>query len=231
MQSKDAPITARAIYRSYAKSARNHIWIVAGVFCGILMTQAAGIVIPIYLSRFFNNLVAISTNTPGVSETTLYSILSTIAALYLLQWTGRRVFGFSIMTFEIRVMRDLYVSSFAYLIRHSHHFFAAQFSGTLTRRVSKYVVAFESLFDSIAMTFAPTVLYLVGAIVVLYLHNATLGIILAAWSLAFFVFQVMVSLWRQPLRIARSQADSALVGGVADPNPGTASVLKFCGCL
>ncbi len=226
MQYGETKVKALDIARSYWLHARKYPFLIASVFLASTITQLAMITIPVYLSRFFNNLISFATE-GGVSEAALYTTLWTIAGLYALQWCSRRMFGFSIMPLEIKVMRDLYQSSFAYLVRHSHHFFASQFSGTLTRRVSKYVFAFESLFDSLSMTFFPAFLYLIGAVTVLYAHNATLGWILGGWAIVFLTFQVTLSLWLQPLRVARSEVDSAVVGGVADVISNQHTVMLF----
>ena len=214
------------VFYSYLLYAKKYPLLLVGVFLASAFTQGVLVLTPLYLSHFFNYLIDFAKGT-GVSEALLYSTLSTIALLYLLQWCSRRVFGFSIVLLEIKVMRDLYASSFGYLVRHSHHFFESQFSGTLTRRVSKYVFAFESLFDSVSMTFFPSFLYLSGAIYVLYTHNSILGLVLGGWSIAFFTFQVFLSLWRQPLRVARAEADSAVVGGVADVVSNQHTVMLF----
>jgi ATP-binding cassette subfamily B protein len=226
MKEGDKRVRAVDIYRSYMKEAKKYPFLMAGVFIATTITQVSLVMIPVYLSRFFNHLISFATE-GGVEETILYSTLWVIAGLYLLQWASRRFFGFTIMPFEIKVMRDLYASSFGYLVRHSHHFFSSQFSGTLTRRVSKYVFAFEALFDSISMTFFPSFLYLVGAVTVLSIYNTTLALILAGWAVVFLTFQVVLSLWRQPLRVARSEADSAIVGGIADVIGNQHTVMLF----
>ncbi len=215
------------IVREYARHSRRYPLLLATLLFAILVTQGVSVITPIFLSRFFNGLVeALQSSSPEL-EAELYTVLGSIAILYIIMWLARRLFGFTIMPFETAVMRDVYHSTFGYLIRHSHHFFSSQFSGTLTRRVSKYVFAFESLFDSLAMTFIPTFLYLVGAISVLTFQNKTLGLMLGGWALIFFVFQVYISRLRQPLREERSLADSTLAGGVSDAITNQHMVMLF----
>lgn len=215
----------RDIITSYVSHVRSHTLLAVVVFVGSIGAQLVGIAIPVYLSRFFNELVA---HTYGSSALpVIYAILGTIAVLFLLQWVFRRMMGISIMVFESRVMHDLYAATFDYLLRHSNHFFASQFSGTLTRRVSKYVHAFEQLFDSLAMSFTPTIVYIVGAVLVLYQRSPVLGLALAGWSALFFLFQLYVSHLRQPVRVQRSEADSAMIGGLADAITNQHSIMLF----
>jgi ATP-binding cassette subfamily B protein len=184
------------------------------VFTGTIITQLTALAIPVYLASFFNHLVAVKSGEVDVSM--LYTTLGFVAFFFCVQWASRRLFGISIVLFESRTMHDLALTAFDYLIRHSQQFFASQFAGTLTRRVSKYLAAFETLFDSTAMTFTPTLVYVVGAIIVLSQRSLPLGIGLAVWSIVFFTFQIIVSQLRQPIRVKRAEADSRMVGGLAD---------------
>ena len=113
-------------------------------------------------------------------------------------------------------MSNLTLSSFEYLIRHSHHFFASQFAGTLTRRVNQYARAFELAFDSVIMSFFPAAFFVVGAIVVLFAHNHVLGAMLGFWSILFVIVQVYLSRMHRPLRVSRAELESKLGGAVAD---------------
>jgi ATP-binding cassette subfamily B protein len=220
-------VTFSDIIRSFWRCARQYTGSMSLIFIAALVGQACGIAIPVYLSRFFNGLVEHAV-TPGdavVEE--LIGIIEIVMVLYVIQWMSRRTSGLSIIRFELHTMRDLFDTSFAYLIRHSHHFFSSQFSGTLTRRVSKYVYAFETLFDSLAGSFFPTAIYLVGAITVLCMHNLVLGGILAGWSVLFISFQIYISRLRQPLRVARAEADSAVTGGIADAVTNQHAIMLF----
>lgn len=218
------PAGIRDIFRLYRDASRPYPLLFALTIAGTVGVQLCSILAPIYLSRFFDTLAA-PVSADGYGR--LLSTLSIVAVIYLAQWVLRRLFSFSLMFFEIRVMDQLYRRAFSYLIGHSATFFANQFSGTLTRRVSKYVQSFETLTDSLAMTFVPTFLYIAGAVGILAYHSLLLGSILGVWALAFFGFQVAVSLWRQPLRIARSEADSATVGAVADAITNQSAIMLF----
>ena len=163
--------------------------------------QATQLATPLFMRELFNAL-ATGTPTPTVVHQ-LYVALGFIVLMTLTTWAARRAFSWSIIYLDSEAMRHLYASAFEYLIGHSYQFFSTQFAGTLTRRVSKYANAFEVLFDSMMMTFLPTILFTIGAIVVVFIRNHILGIFLAVWALIIVFFQVYVSLLRQPLRLVR----------------------------
>lgn len=214
MKSNTNTVSIRDILRAYWRYARLHRRPMVGAFIGTIAAQLCGIAIPVFLARFFNDLIAVNAGEMPVGV--LYVALGFVSLFFVLQWLSRRVFGISIVLFESAVMRDLFDGTFKYLIQHSQQFFASQFAGTLTRRVSKYVSAFETLFDSLTLTFVPTAVYILGAIIVLFNRNILLGIGLAIWTVIFIIFQITVSQLRQSVRIRRAEADSKTVGGLAD---------------
>lgn len=214
MKSNTTTVSIRDIFRIYWRHAKANRLLMVGVFAGTIATQLFSLAIPVYLAKFFNQLIEVRAAT--LPPSVLYGSLTMVSVFFVLQWTSRRLFGTSIVVFESRTMHNLALSAFEYLMRHSQQFFASQFSGTLTRRVSKFVTAFETLFDSTAMTFTPTFVYITGAIIVLYHRSPALGLGLLAWTLVFFAFQIYMSQLRQPVRVRRAEADSRMVGGLAD---------------
>jgi ATP-binding cassette subfamily B protein len=149
--------------------------------------------------------------------------------MWLIGWTCRRVQGIVLARLQTRAMVDLYQTEFEYLIAHSHNFFASRFAGSLTHKVSKFVRAYEMLFDDVVGEFFPTILFIMGAVTVLYLRNQMLGIALAVWSVIFFMFQVWVARLRQPIRIAKSDADTRVTATVADAIGNHSTIALFSG--
>ncbi len=216
-----------AVVSSYAREAAHHPWLLALIALGTVAIQAAGLITPLFLRQFFNTLSSV-TPTPAAVHA-LFVTTAWIALVSFFGWVARRVQAQGIMHLETRVMSRLYSNAFDYLIGHSYQFFVNQFAGTLTRRVTKYASAFETLFDSLASTFAPSVLFVVGAVAILFTRNATLGIVLGLWAIFFVMFQVYVSRLRQPIRMQRAEEDSALTGAIADAISNQNTIMLFAG--
>jgi ABC-type multidrug transport system fused ATPase/permease subunit len=120
------------------------------------------------------------------------------------------------LTMIIRAQEKMSEESFAYLIRHSYHFFSSSFSGALVRKVGRYKDAYERLYYSIQTSVLPAVLYIVGITTVLFLRNVLLGSILLAWVLLFIFAQWILIRRQQPLRHKRVEEDSNLTATLAD---------------
>ncbi len=227
-EASEAPrVRTRDIFRIYAQEVRKHWVLFALVFLGALGAQIAGIVSPLYMKTLFND-VAAGSRTPE-SFHGLIALVAVIAALSVFGWIAQRVQTYSIIHLESRGMADLSASAFDYLIGHSYQFFVSHFGGTLTRRVSKFAGAFETLMDNVMLAFFPTAVFAIGAVWVLFLRNQVLGIALAAWIVCFIAFQIYVARLRRPLRVARSEADSKMVGTLADAISNQNTIALFSG--
>ena len=211
----------------YAGEVRKHWVLFTLVFMGALGAQIAGIISPLYMKELFN-AVAAGPGTPAVFQK-LITLVIIIAALSIVGWIAQRVQTYSIIHLESRGMADLSASAFDYLIGHSYQFFVSHFGGTLTRRVSKFAGAFETIMDNVMLAFFPTAVFAVGAVTVLFLRNHVLGVALAVWIACFIAFQIYVAHLRRPLRVARSEADSKMTGTLADAISNQNTIALFSG--
>jgi ABC-type multidrug transport system fused ATPase/permease subunit len=113
------------------------------------------------------------------------------------------------------------------MIGHAHEFFISNFTGTLTRRVTRYARAFEQVFDTILFTFFPALIFAVGIIGVLSMRSMLLGVGLLVWTIIFVSLQFWMMLKRQPLRIARTVEDSKVTGVLSDAVLNHATITTF----
>ncbi len=218
---------AGSILRLYGREVIRQPFRFVLILIGAAGAQVCSLVIPLYMRQMFNTLVG--TNTSAVVVHQLFVIVMIIGVVMLLRWASYRIEMWNISVLEIKAMSNLTTSSFEYLIRHSHQFFSSQFAGTLTRRVNKYGNAFESIFDSIVMTFFPAALFALGAIGILFFHNHTLGVILGGWSILFVFVQIYLSRKHRPLRMERADQDSKLGGAIADAIGNQSTIALFSG--
>jgi ATP-binding cassette subfamily B protein len=226
---KPAPKGAghQTVFGMYSREILKRPWLFSALVAGTLLTQVADLVSPLYMKQFFNTLTLSHANPTVVHG--LIVTLVIIGVLAIADWVFTRLQIFSIMYLESSVMASLYSSAFDYLIAHSYQFFTSQFTGTLTRRISKFSAAFESLLDSIMLQFAPTAIFVTGAVIILFIRNHTLGLLLGGWAVAFVIFQIWVAKLRQPLRVASSAEDSRMTGALADALSNQTTISLFAG--
>ncbi len=221
------PVRGRNVLRYYMRETRRYPWVFGLAFFATIGIQAAELIAPLYLKKLFDILATHSPSPDIVNK--LVVLIGMFGLISFLGWVVRRAQIYSLLYLESRVIADLYASAFDYLIKHSYHFFISRFAGTLTRRVSKFAMAFETMMDSVMLQFFPTALFAVGTVIFLFSRNHILGIALGIWVICFVAFQLFVARLRQPLRTARTEADSRMVGALADAISNQNTITLFSG--
>lgn len=217
----------RTVLRIYIENMRDYLPHFFGIIISILVMQGAQLAAPLYLRSFINTL-AIGEPSPEAVRA-LLTILGIVVFVWLVDWTAHRVQYYLGMRLQTKVMASLLQSTFKYLLGHSHNFFISQFAGSLTHRISKFARAYELIFDGVVGNILPALLFICGAIVILFIRNHTLGILLFGWAVCYLVFQIYVARLRQPSRVARAEADSRVVGNLADAISNQSTVTLFSG--
>ncbi|MCX6787098.1 MAG: ABC transporter transmembrane domain-containing protein, partial [Candidatus Kaiserbacteria bacterium] len=197
------PARVWPVLRAYGKAAFAYPWLLGAAVLGTIIIEAAGVTSPLYLRQFIN-LLSGGTPTSTVVQSLLL-ILATFAAINFVGWIGRRVRMMSALRLEANAMSNLYNSTFTYLLGHAHEFFISNFTGTLTRRVSRYARVFEQVFDNILFNFLSAFLFAAGIIGVLLVRNVYLGGGLLLWTAVFVYAQFKMMQKLQPLRAARTE--------------------------
>ena len=218
-------VKAAPVLRNYVRAALRYPLLLACLFIGVVTIEVAGVVAPLYLRTFINNVAG------GHPSSVLTSILLATLIAYgitqLVGWLGRRIQMASLQYIEVRAMRDLYDDAFSALIKHSSDFFNSNFAGSLQRRVSRYSKSFEDILDIYTFNYFSTAIFAVGAIGILATRNVWLGLILLLWTLLFIWVQIAMAKWRQPLRLARSAEDSAVTGVLSDAISNQSAISLF----
>ncbi|HUC31305.1 MAG TPA: ABC transporter ATP-binding protein [Candidatus Paceibacterota bacterium] len=215
------------VFREYIREAARFPWLLSAALFAAILSQVASLVSPLYMRQLFNIIAA--GHPSSDTEHQLFVIVAIVAGISIVGWASQRAQTYSIVYLEANAMADLYGRAFDYLIRHSYQFFVSRFTGTLTRRVSRFASSFETILDSIILNFFPTIFFAVGAVGVLFFRNHILGIALAIWVVVFVLFQIFVARLRQPLRVARAEADSKVSGTLADAVANQNTIALFSG--
>ncbi len=218
-------IRAWSVVRAYLSAASKYPWFFTAAVIATLIVEGENVLEPLYLKQVVD-LLSKGTPTEAVLIA-IYTALGIYALLYFSGWAGRRIASYLTVELEAEVIRDLFNTSAATLLAHSHEFFISNFTGTLTRRVTRYTRAFESFFDNIIFNFLPAIFFVIGILIVLSLKSILLGLGLLAWTLLFIGIQYAMVRYYQPLRIERSAADSATTGTLSDAVLNHATITTF----
>lgn len=165
------PARVWPVLRAYGAAVSAYPFLLGVALIGVVVIQIANVSAPLYLRQFIN-VLAEGTTSPEVLST-LFWILAAFAGVNLFGWLGERLRGISTTRVEARTMADLFNSAFSNLLEHSHEFFISNFTGTLTRRVTRYARSFEQVFDNLMFNFLPALLFAGGVITILWQKMST----------------------------------------------------------
>jgi len=211
------------IYWSHSKAYPLAAGLVLIGLLGLTLTQ---LYIPFWYKRMFD-LIAQSAASPMASR--VLPIVYAIALLNVVNWGFRRIFEFSLSFFEARVISNLLNTCFSYLHRHSYGFFTGNFTGTLVRRVNRYVRSFEDIADELLLSIGQTALRVLGMIVVLYFWHWHLAAALLGWFIVFSSFNYRFALWKLKYDRQKAETDSEITGRLADTITNSVNLKLFGG--
>lgn len=200
--------------RAYGEATLSYPWLLGSTIIGAILIETASVIAPLYLRQFINTLAGGEPSSQVVQA--LFVALVLFSAVNFVGWIGQRVRMLAVGRIEAKVMVDLYDRAFSYLLGHSHEFFISNFTGTLTRRVTRYARSYEQVFDNLLLNFFPAFIFAVGIVVVLSLRNVLLGAGLLVWTVVFVYVQFRMMHSLQPLRAARTDEDSKVTGFLSD---------------
>jgi len=216
----------RDVITDYWNHTKRYPFLVAALMLVGAGIQTSVVVAPLYLKDFVDIIATVS---PSEAVPGLTLALSLFALFTFVAWALRRLQFYFIAGLETRVMADLHMTSFDYIIKHSYHFFVSNFVGSIVRRITRYSKSYETVADAILFQLYPVVLIAFGMVFVLYLRNPALGLSLAAWILVFSTIQIALIRRIHPYRLKAAEEDSNVTGVLSDSLSNQSTAALFSG--
>ena len=196
-----------------------------GMLVAMLGATAVDLGIP-YLFKLFFDTFALEEPLQGVTGK-LFKILLMISGGAIIHWLFQRGIHFTVAYFEVGVMRDLYDTCFDYLHKHSHRFFADNFTGSLVKKVGRFTRSFEGYVDRMYFDLIPLFLKITFIFVILFWIKPIIGLIMLGWSVIFIFSTLWFAKWKWKYDIARSKMDTKVTGALADTITNNANIKFF----
>ncbi|MFA6423950.1 MAG: ABC transporter ATP-binding protein [Candidatus Magasanikbacteria bacterium] len=197
------------------------------VLFGILISSAGSTIAPLYLKRFID-LLAEKGDIASISKQ-LFLVLFIILFIRFVQFIGYRFVTFGGSYFQSKTMADLYNYAFANLHLRSFSYFNNNFVGSLVKRVGRFVRSFEMISDRIIFNISGMIIEISIIVGVLFYRNFYLGLALLVWILIYSLVNYIFIRYKLKFDVARSEADSAVSGLLADTITNNANVKLFTG--
>src|SRR5438552_852004 len=182
--------------------------IVAG---GLLGATAADLFMPIFSGRLVDALTLGTAD--AAARHAAFAAFGGIVALGLMSMILRLTGLQAIVPFTLKTMSDVSRDAFARVQRFSTDWHANSFAGSTVRKITRGMWALDLLNDTILMALLPSMLVLVGSMILLGLHWPVLGAVIAVGTVI-YVSMTMAFSTRYIAPAARvSNAWDTKVGG------------------
>src|SRR5215470_17498690 len=193
---------------------------------GLLGATVADLFMPVFSGHLVDAL------TRGAAEPAArYAALSAfgaIVALGLLSMILRFIGLQAIVPFTLRIMSDVAQDAFMRLQRFSTDWHANSFAGSTVRKITRGMWALDLLNDTILMALLPSLMVLLGSMILLALHWASLGLVVGLGALLY----VSMTIWFSTRFIAPAASvsnawDTRVGGTLADALTCNAVIKSF----
>ncbi|MEK7618940.1 MAG: ABC transporter ATP-binding protein [Patescibacteria group bacterium] len=224
-RSKAKDIRSHDVLIVYWQSMKTHRLLVVVALFGTAISTIVSLAYPFFYREFIDLLSVAQSREEAYPV--LFQIIMAMLTVSLIDRVFQRASGFFDAAFQCRVMADLCTESFRVLLRHSHGFFANNFTGALVQKVNRLSRSFERFWDAIQYGFFPLSIRIIGTIILLWTVNSSVAIAMLVWTILFIIFNVLFSLYKIRFDTIRANLDSKVTGALADAITNNTNIKLF----
>ncbi len=217
----------RATWKIFFRYMRHYRWITALlVFC-TASVQVIEMFPPILYKQFFDTLSTASSRT--ASAPILSAILWKVLAAYGVVWLIWRAISFLTAYWQPKLMAEMTIGSYAYLLRHSYEFFSNSFSGSLLRKVQRLGRTFENITDKYLFNIIPLIVRIPAMMVVVYAFSPTIAFAILGWIILYLLCMYAFNRWVTKYNLEKADNDTKVTGLLADGITNSTTIKLFSG--
>src|SRR6202051_424946 len=193
---------------------------------GLLGATVADLFMPLFSGHLVDALTS-GASDPVARRAALMAFGAIVAlglASMILRMSGLQ----AIVPFTLRIMSDVARDAFMRVQRFSTDWHANSFAGSTVRKITRGMWALDLLNDTILMALLPSLLVLLGSMILLGLHWTSLGLVIAVGALAYVSMTVLFSTrYIAPAARISNAWDTRVGGTLADALTCNAVVKSF----
>jgi ATP-binding cassette subfamily B protein len=200
--------------------------VAATVAFGLLGATVADLFMPIFSGHLVDALTSGAAD-PAARHAAL-TAFGAIVALGLSSIVLRMIGLQAIVPFTLRIMSDVAREAFMRVQRFSTDWHANSFAGSTVRKITRGMWALDLYNDTILMALLPSLMVLLGSMILLGLHWASLGLLVALVALVYVSMTVAFSTrYIAPAARVSNAWDTRVGGTLADALTCNAVVKSF----
>lgn len=215
----------RKTFQYFVDEAKTHKLLLVLMFLFLILATLSSMAWYVVAREFFATLSLDASKDFIVSA--LMQTLILITIVWLVEWVCWRIFNQACIYFEAKSMTSLTNKCFNYLHQHSYRFFTNNFVGSLVKKVSRFVRAFEQICDRFFWDMFPLAIrVLIISAVLFYLHPI-LGLMIIIWTIIFLTINYKLAVYKMRFDIPKSEQDSIVTARLADTVTNNTNIKLF----
>jgi ATP-binding cassette subfamily B protein len=224
--SSNKPAAIRVVIPFVFRHWLDQPWLTLTIAIGLLGATVADLLMPIYSGHLVDALM-LGADNPAARQAA-FAAFGAIVALGLTSIILRMIGLRAIVPFTLRMMSDVARDAFVRVQRFSTDWHANSFAGSTVRKVTRGMWALDLLNDTILMALLPSLMVLLGSVVLLGLHWASLGLVIAVGAFIYVSMTVAFSTqFIAPAARVSNAWDTRVGGTLADALTCNAVVKSF----
>jgi len=197
--------------------------VVAG---GLLGATVADLFMPVFSGHLVDAMTS-GASDPSAKHAAV-AAFGAIVALGFASMVLRLVGLQAIVPFTLRIMSDVARDAFMRVQRFSTDWHANSFAGSTVRKITRGMWALDLLNDTILMALLPSLVVLLGSMILLGLHWSSLGLVIAVGAFAYVSMTAVFSIrYIAPAARVSNAWDTKVGGTLADALTCNAVVKSF----
>ena len=193
---------------------------------GLLGATVADLFMPVFSGQLVDAMTS-GASDPSAKRAAI-AAFGAIVALGFASMVLRLVGLQAIVPFTLRIMSDVSRDAFMRVQRFSTDWHANSFAGSTVRKITRGMWALDLLNDTILMALLPSLVVLLGSMILLGLHWSSLGLVIAVGALAYVSMTVVFSTrYIAPAARVSNAWDTKVGGTLADALTCNAVVKSF----
>jgi ATP-binding cassette, subfamily B, bacterial len=218
-------VSMRALVHFIAAQWRPDARIALGIAAAMTLATLTEIFIPVQAGRLIDALTQGAAGR-GVALNAfliMTALGGTMVVLRHFAWWG-------IVPFSTRLMRRVVDQGFAHVQRLSSDWHANAFSGSVVRKITRGMWAFDTLDDVVLLALVPSLTILIGSVTLMALKAPLLGLVMGIGAVAYVALTVSLAMrWIAPASRLSNGWDTKIGGVLADAVGANAVVKAFAG--
>ncbi|MGX7741236.1 ABC transporter ATP-binding protein [Rhodopseudomonas parapalustris] len=225
-QSKTRPTAMRSVlpfvFRHWLKQPVRAL----AVAFGLLGATVADLFMPLFSGHLVDAVSAGATD--PAARRAAFVAFGVIVALGVISVVMRFAGMQAIVPFTLRIMSDVAREAFGRVQRFSTDWHANSFAGSTVRKVTRGMWALDLLNDTLLMALLPSLVVLIGSMILLGLHWPSLGLVIGIGSVVYIAMTVLFSIrFIAPAARLSNAWDTRVGGTLADALTCNAVVKSF----